>query len=63
MNRFLSLLAGCFAPGLALACATCGVSQSLTPKTLAIGSGFVVLPFTFAGFIAWKVWKQSKPSK
>jgi hypothetical protein len=45
-------------PAALLACVGCGQSDSFTPKILLVGMGFVLLPLTFASFIAWRLWKD-----
>jgi hypothetical protein len=46
----------------AMACTSCGFTSSFTPKMLVITLSFALLPFSFAAFIAWKVWRDYKRS-
>ncbi len=48
------------------ACATCGQTSQFTPKILAIGLGFLLLPMSLVlgiGYVAWKDQKLKSNSE
>jgi len=49
-----------FAASPAFGCAACGLGAGYTPLMLVISMAFVALPFSFAAFIGWKLWRDSK---
>ena len=55
-----ALLLTAFAASPAFACAACGLGAGYTPLMLAVSIAFVALPFSFAGFIGWKLWRDAK---
>lgn len=59
----LSIIAAIGVASPAVACATCGLSNSYTPVMFLISTGFVVLPVVFASFIAWRVYKDQQSQK
>jgi hypothetical protein len=47
----------------AQACTACGLSESFTPKMLAMSLGFVLLPAVMVGYMIWRLSYDSKEKK